>query len=291
MPRKIEIDKIKTCVDYLKGVCGIYKITNPNGKIYIGQSRNIRVRMKSYLNITCKQQTILYSSLLKYGYENHFFEILEECELENLNNRERYWQDELEAVGPLGLNCYLEKADGKFRQASESTKNKLKVAQTGVNNSMYGRVGELHPNYGRKGKDNPLYGRVVSKETSNKISKALTGRKLSDEHVEKMREGMKGKYKGDKNPMFGKPKSMETVIKIIKTKTGIEVTPEQVIESRLKKTQRKKIEKNIIIKNTLTGELYYSLKEASEVVGVTAKNLSRKLNGSRRNTTILQRLN
>ena len=32
----------------IKPIIGIYKITNPTGKIYIGQSINIEVRLKSY---------------------------------------------------------------------------------------------------------------------------------------------------------------------------------------------------------------------------------------------------
>ena len=55
---------------------GIYKITNPSGKIYIGQSVNIDNRISSYKNLKCKNQTKLYRSLLKYTFENHIFEIL-----------------------------------------------------------------------------------------------------------------------------------------------------------------------------------------------------------------------
>ena len=39
---------------------GIYKITNPSGKIYIGQSVNIDNRISSYKNLKCKNQTKLY---------------------------------------------------------------------------------------------------------------------------------------------------------------------------------------------------------------------------------------
>jgi len=44
---------------------GIYKITSPSGKIYIGQSINIEKTWKyRYKNLNaCKRQTILYNSL------------------------------------------------------------------------------------------------------------------------------------------------------------------------------------------------------------------------------------
>lgn len=56
----------------------IYKITSPSGSIYIGQSIDIKKRKNRYKNLSCKVQPILYSSLLKYGWENHKFEILQE---------------------------------------------------------------------------------------------------------------------------------------------------------------------------------------------------------------------
>ena len=67
---------------------GIYKITNPKGKIYIGQSINIERRFSEYKRIQCSQSVKLFYSLQKYGIENHIFEILEECLLEQLNEKE-----------------------------------------------------------------------------------------------------------------------------------------------------------------------------------------------------------
>jgi predicted GIY-YIG superfamily endonuclease len=71
---------------------GIYKITNPKGKIYIGQSIDIERRFKEYKKLTCKKQPKLYNSLQKYGVENHKFHIIEECFIEQLNEKETYWK-------------------------------------------------------------------------------------------------------------------------------------------------------------------------------------------------------
>ena len=60
---------------------GIYKITSPSGKVYIGQSRNIENRFLQYKNKHCRFQFRLYNSFNKYGVENHVFEIIEECEI------------------------------------------------------------------------------------------------------------------------------------------------------------------------------------------------------------------
>ena len=48
-------------------ICGIYKITSPSGKIYIGQSKDINLRIIYYKNARCKCQQKLYYSILKYG--------------------------------------------------------------------------------------------------------------------------------------------------------------------------------------------------------------------------------
>jgi group I intron endonuclease len=86
-------------------ICGIYKITSPTKRVYIGQSKDIKSRWKSYKRKN-QNQKLLNNSLLKYGYENHTFEIIEECEVEDLNCRERYWQDFYDVLNG-GLNCKL----------------------------------------------------------------------------------------------------------------------------------------------------------------------------------------
>lgn len=70
---------------------GIYKITSPSNKIYIGQSLNIEKRLKSYQKLKCKGQIKLYNSLLKYGYYNHKVEILEICSVDELNDLEIHY--------------------------------------------------------------------------------------------------------------------------------------------------------------------------------------------------------
>lgn len=71
---------------------GIYKITNLiNKKSYIGQSVNIQQRWKAH---RCKYQTedsALYRAIRKYGLNNFTFEVLEECQKEQLDEREIFW--------------------------------------------------------------------------------------------------------------------------------------------------------------------------------------------------------
>jgi group I intron endonuclease len=86
---------------------GIYRITNPIGEVYVGQSRKVEKRIKYYNSINSSiGQVKLYNSFLTYGIENHKFDIMEECDVLDLNIRERYWQDFYNSV-TNGLNTKL----------------------------------------------------------------------------------------------------------------------------------------------------------------------------------------
>ncbi len=113
---------------------GIYKITSPSNKVYIGQSVNINVRFKTYrfnkLNAV-KEQIRLYRSLLKYGVDNHKFEVIEECDINDLNNRERYWQDFYNVLSNTGLNCKLQSTNELKSVHSTETKKKISLGNKG----------------------------------------------------------------------------------------------------------------------------------------------------------------
>lgn len=75
---------------------GIYKITNQQtGQSYIGQSVDIKRRWMEHklpykrINPTKK----IYQAFNQYGIDNFTFEVIEECEVNKLNEREQYWID------------------------------------------------------------------------------------------------------------------------------------------------------------------------------------------------------
>lgn len=87
----------------MENITGIYKITNLiNGKIYIGKSLNIKARFwahKSYYKTNAPSKNNkywhnkLYTAMREFGIENFSFEVIEECNSEDLNQREIYWID------------------------------------------------------------------------------------------------------------------------------------------------------------------------------------------------------
>lgn len=72
---------------------GIYKITNTtNNKCYIGQSRDIEARWAKHLSAyKSSPDWELYRAFKKYGISAFKFEVIEECSIEELNEREIYW--------------------------------------------------------------------------------------------------------------------------------------------------------------------------------------------------------
>jgi len=66
----------------------IYKITSPSGRVYIGKTTNIKNRISYYKSNTNNQQKIISSSIKKYGWDNHIFEIIHEAPVEQLSELE-----------------------------------------------------------------------------------------------------------------------------------------------------------------------------------------------------------
>lgn len=117
-------------------VCGIYKIVSPSNRVYIGQSINCLKRFKDYklYNKTGSQKR-LKNSFDKYGKENHIFEIIEECSIDLLNEKERYWQEYYDVLNKNGLNCKLTNTKDKSGKLSKELVDKISKANTGKKRS------------------------------------------------------------------------------------------------------------------------------------------------------------
>jgi predicted GIY-YIG superfamily endonuclease len=125
---------------------GIYKITNPEGKSYVGLSKDIEKRFQSHKGLQFHGNNKLRESLIKYGWDSHFCEILEEVNISSLNRseenallrkRERYWINLYETFND-GLNenrggsgCGSHTTESK-QKISESLKGKPKPSDFGA---------------------------------------------------------------------------------------------------------------------------------------------------------------
>lgn len=71
----------------------IYKITNDfNNKIYIGKTtRSVELRFEEHFKKTSGSNSYIDNDMADKGIEHFSYEILEECPIEILSEREKYW--------------------------------------------------------------------------------------------------------------------------------------------------------------------------------------------------------
>ena len=196
-------------------ICGIYKITSPKMRMYVGQSVDIEKRRGEYNRLmNCKGQLRLYNSLKKYGWKNHKFEIIHLCKESELNKLEIYYIDLLQTFNTFhGLNL-TRGGDGvmKDKHHTKESKEKSRQSNSGENNHMLGKTyeeiyGVEKANKMKKekrkaftGKNNPRYGVKILDSTREKLRISHLGKKQSEESNEKNRKANLGKN----NAMFGK---------------------------------------------------------------------------------------
>jgi group I intron endonuclease len=133
---------------------GIYKITSPSGKVYIGQSWDILNRFRKYKGLSSiKKQVKLYNSLAKYGYDAHTLEIIklhnDTVSQETLDNDEIFFIKLYKEQGFPLLNIREGGLGGKLAQESiekmlttrgkwnhtEETKLKISTSHFGIKQS------------------------------------------------------------------------------------------------------------------------------------------------------------
>ena len=86
----------------------IYLITNTiNSKVYVGQTVNVKNRKGRHWFEGKKpdSKNHLYRSMYEHGVENFRFETIEECSMDNVDERERYWISHYRSCDPaVGYN-------------------------------------------------------------------------------------------------------------------------------------------------------------------------------------------
>lgn len=150
---------------------GIYIIRNTvNGKVYIGQSR--RISNREYCHFHALEKGTHYNKHLQrsyntYGRDAFVFEVIEWCDVSELDEREKY---------------YIQKYDSMN-------------INKGYNNEGGGNVGKEvseRVREAKRGANNPMYGKSPSEESREKMRISSRGHntKLTEEQVYQLKEDL-----------------------------------------------------------------------------------------------------
>lgn len=174
---------------YKTPICGIYKITSPSKRVYIGQSVHILNRWSTYRSMCINGQRLLLNSFKKYGVKKHKFEIIHVCEPNELDKLEQYYAELFNVYKvKTGLNLIIA---GGHKRHSEETKAKISKSGTGKKRSIQTR----------QRISAALKGKKKSAEHVKKMSVANLGKKASPETRDKMRKAHLGKKHRPHKPM------------------------------------------------------------------------------------------
>ena len=107
---------------------GIYKITNKiTGKIYIGLSIDIYRRFYEHQTKGETSRIPVDVAIQKYGKDKFSYEVLEECSIDELNQKETFWIKKLNAI-ENGYNC----SEGGNQQSIGENNGKAKLTEKDV---------------------------------------------------------------------------------------------------------------------------------------------------------------
>ena len=159
---------------------GIYKITSPSGKVYIGQTRDLKQRMKFYRLLKCHLQTIIFRSLVKYGYDSHEIKLVHELP---------------EDVDQIILDRFEQTYMDLYRDAGIMLMN---VREAGSN----GKLGKESIEKMRKA----LTGRKLPESTREKMRQRMMGKKigLGNKHTDEWKKQSSKLHKGKKHALGAK---------------------------------------------------------------------------------------
>lgn len=158
----------------------IYKITNKtNGKCYIGQTKNLRVRWLQHCKPHSKCKALA-SAIKKYGIDNFAIETIEEmvCPVVAMF-KEQFYIKEFNTLAPNGYNLTT---GGERCEMSDVAKKKLSLKMTGTGNHQFGKKQSDETKAKRsaslKGKKRPQWVKDKIRANHNPISdKNLTYRR------------------------------------------------------------------------------------------------------------------
>lgn len=198
-------------------ICGIYKITSPSGRVYIGQSWDTYKRWRDYNEKSTRNQPVLNYSFKKYGKSAHTFAVIhsflkDDINQDVLNEWEIHYINVFKQLGFTLLNCREGGSNGKLSAESLKKMSESLKGKPSWNKGMKGVYTQSEETKRKqslikKGKPPNNAGKPRSKDAIEKSAFKNSGRKRTLEQRLLMSERQKGRpYHGKNN---GKVRSAE----------------------------------------------------------------------------------
>lgn len=132
--------------------CCIYRIVHADGKQYVGQTQNLRRRLKEHARAA--NQTLISRAIRKHGADSFIAEILEMCDPADLDAKEKSWIDRLASMAPDGFN--LRSGGRESEHLSAESRKKIsqrlsgrKFSQRHIDNLSAAHIGKIHTDASR----------------------------------------------------------------------------------------------------------------------------------------------
>ena len=247
----------------------VYMHKFPNGKVYVGITKNsIYTRWANGQGY--KHNKRMTNAIKRYGWENISHIII----AENIS-KEQACKLEIEKIKEF--DSTNEQKGYNYSTGGESGASGVKQSQETIRKRIQNTNGGI----------NPFLGKKHTEETKDKISAAGKGRKVSEETKRKISNSTKGVPKSEtarKNIIaaqnwknnIGKKLSDEQRKKMSEARKGIR-PPNHVLEAAIKS----RLKKVLCVE---TKEVFSSVKDASQKMGITSSCISRVCNGKRKKT-------
>lgn len=125
-----DLPKYRHSRNSIETVCGIYKITNPNGAVYIGGSRTIYKRWLRHRE--ARKKIKIHLSIKEYGWRSHTFEIVHQLPLDVDNDTLiRYEQLYIDLYRDTGVEMLNVKDAGSKAKFPLESRIRMSEAQKG----------------------------------------------------------------------------------------------------------------------------------------------------------------
>ena len=186
----------------------VYQLFNTvNGKIYIGKTRNFRLRKSEHLTVAkggkdmyVKKFTLIHKALVKYGDAIEFILMQEFISEAEALEAEKYWiQFYKTNVSKYGRDFGYNLTDGGdgisgYKHTEEAINLMKENVPHGVNHHCYGSS-SWRSNKPQDGSNNNFFGKKHSVEAIKKMTGLKKGIVLPEEHRAKISAAQIGKRK------------------------------------------------------------------------------------------------